>query len=224
MPIPGIDYLSPVRGFRNFFGRYGTVRGSMRGVFNAVLPVAVVDRYRDDSEGSLFGMTMFCTAPQPTYPAFAVGSVTDDWELLAANFSVYLPAMNTRFFTFNVYTPDSTYIPVETPNPAGLWLPGLNTDWSFTLGSLTGVGGYNSTFPVRAGFDCEGFGTQPASTFHNFWYQTDTTYFNPPLRVYRDYTLGFIATIPAYGTVNFLCSILYRIRPRTTDGPRTGTP
>lgn len=225
MAVSGLDYLAPVRAMRNFFGRYGTTVGAIRGVFNGIIPVAVVDRYRDDTEGSLFGLSMLSTAAAATYPAFAAGSSTDDWELLAVTLASLFPSWAGNVSApLYVYTPDSTYVPVETPSPPGFWQPGLNTDWSFTLGSVLGVAGYNTTLPPRLGFAVQSLSNQFNASTSGWGIAQDGAYtFDPPIRVYRDVTLGFIVDRPLFADVpSFSLSILYRIRPRTTDGPRTG--
>lgn len=221
-PAFGIDYLAPVRSFRNFFGRYGTTSGSIRGVLNAVIPVAVVDRFRDDTEGSLFGLTMATTVPAGRLCAFAMGSAADDWELLAANVGEIGIRLPTEFSTdFMVYTPDSTYIPVGLPSPVGFWEPGLNTDWSFTLSSVSGISGSNAALPARFGFMPFRSVDEPQPAPGNR-YQEHAARFDPPIRVYRDVTLGILADRALGGVNSFTCTILYRTLPRTTDGPRTG--
>lgn len=223
MPISGLDYLAPVRTFVNFFGRYGTVAGAIRGVWNGIIPVAVVDRYRDDTEGSLFGMTLFNSVPVGAVGAFAMGSPTNDWELLSMNWSLLTTGAGAAFiYECMVYTPDASYVPVVTPSPAGLFVPGLNTDWSFTLASLRGVGGHNPTFPARLGFFPLPSSVSAVGVVDGT-FRANAFTFDPPLRVYRNVTLGAIIS-PAnpFAATSSVLTILYRERPRTTDGPRTG--
>lgn len=227
MPIAGLDYIPPVRSFRNFFGRYGTTAGSIRGVFNGVIPVAVIDRYRDDTEGSVFALSATAQAIANTNAAFAVGSATDDWELLWANWGLFFPGLEPAANEFNlmVYTPDFTFNPVTTPAPAGFFVPGMNTDFAFTLGSVSMVAGHRVGLPTRFGlFPFMSFGWTPASTQPNSLEirQRPMTTFDPPIRVYRDVTLGFLMLEAATRAMDVTVSIGYRIRPRTTDGPRTG--
>jgi hypothetical protein len=226
MPAWGIDWLAPVRSFRNFFGTYGTTQGSIRGVLNAIVPVAIVDRYRDDDEGSLFGMTCTAAVPSNKYAAFSFGSVADDWELYAMNFGASWSNVpgNWSLHTLMIYTPDSTYQPVQHFAPAGIWVPGMNTDWSFTLGSVTGITGYNDTLPAR-------FGTMPFKSdtkgstspiYATVRFQNPEVVFDPPIRVYRDVSLSVVNVEAVSKQVDVTVSLRYRIRPRTTDGPRTG--
>lgn len=219
----GPTWLAPVRAMRNLFGRYGITGGQIRGLYSGIVPVAVVDRYRDDSEGSLYGMTMVNVTGVLQYPAFAMGSGVDDWEVLALNCGGYFPSpmgFDDWLVPF-VYSPDSTYLPVVTVNPLGFYEPGLVTNWSYTLGSVQGLCGSNPTLPPRIGF-------YPTGTYQTRLdvgtsTQGNAFAFDPPLRVYRDTTLGIILDIALTGTTpSFFVSVLYRIRPRTTDGPRTG--
>ena len=222
MPVSGLDYLAPVRSFVNFFGRYGTVRGRVRGIWNGIIPVAVVDRYRDDDEGSLFSIQAPAVVPAGQFAAFAMGSPTDDWELLACNWGDFNGGVGiNEVLNYFVYTPDATYTPVVTPSPAVLWTPGLNTDWSFTLGSVTMTSGHNPTQPVRWGFHPQAAQATGPGVFVGSHFGIPYT-FDPPLRVYRDVTLGFMAMETRLVARNPWLSVLYRIRPRTTDGPRTG--
>ena len=223
MPTSGLDYLAPVRSFRNLFGRYGTNRGAIRGIFNAVIPVAVVDRYRDDTEGSLYGMEMTGSCPPGSWPAFACGSVTDDWELLQANMLNWnFGTGATEWWSWYVYTPDASYVPVQLASPPGFWTPGLNTDWSFTLSSVTGLAGSNLAAPARGGFHPQSPVLMGPGANRGFaGSESGPAIFDPPIRVYRDVTLGFLG-YPRAAEVNCWLSILYRVRPRTTDGPRTG--
>lgn len=226
MPSSGIDWQSPSRTLRNFFGRYGITGGSIRGLYNGLLPVAVVDRYRDDSEGSQFALTMVSRCVSPNYASFAMGSPNDDWELHGLNFGVYwplvFPAVLERF-NLMIYTPDFTYVPVETPNPPGLYTPGLNTDFAFTLSSVSGAAGYNSALPARWGF----FGPKTSVTPMGVIGLPHTLYdseihFDPPIRVYRDVTLGMIVPDSHLDDFYAYVSARYTVRPRTTLGPRTG--
>lgn len=218
----GFSYKRPTRIFRNFFGRYGSVGASIRGVWDGIIPVAVVDRYRDDTEGSHYGLRVNYIASGNTgFAAIAMGSPSDDWELDQLTIGAFVPSFtNVQAITAMIYTPDAFYVPVVNPQPATISTPGLQTDFSFTLGSVTGVGGWNPTLPARWGHilgpSIPITAASPGSTIY------ETYRFNPPIRVYRDVTLGILFlnndTAGYSGTV----SALYRIRPRTTDGPKTG--
>lgn len=229
MPSAGIDWLSPSRTLRNLFGRYGITGGSIRGLYNAVMPVVVVDRYRDDTEGSQFAITATSlNVPAGRLPAFAFGSPDDDWELHGANFGTYdwQAAVVSRSTNCMIYTPDFTYVPVQTPSPAGFSQPGLNTNFPFTVSSVSGVAGHNAAapWPARFGFfPFESRLTSAARPLHSFDdYQNPAVTFDPPIRVYRDVTLGFLVVEPVLKIRDVSVSIRYTVRPRTTPGPRTG--
>jgi len=227
VPTTGLDFLAPaVRTMRNFYGRFGTVgNASIRGVYNGLLPVAVVDRFRDDTEGSLFSLTATAQAIAGSHAAFTMGSVTDDWELHALSWGIFFasaPGSTTRL-NLMVYTPDFTFIPVVTPAPAGFFVPGLNPDFAFTLGSLTAIAGHNPTLPGR-------FGRFPFSTLTmsslasppNTNTQNAEVRFDPPIRIYRDVSLGMTIIERPTVAVDHTISATYTIRPRTTPGPSTG--
>ena len=229
MPVGRIDWLPPVRSFRNFFGTYGTTSGSIRGVLNGIMPVAVVDRYRDDEEGSHFAITATALVAAGQHGAFSFGSTTDDWELLSANVSYFFSAgipQGSVWCTRNLmmYTPDASYQPVVTPSPVGIWIPGLQTDWSFTNGSVVGFTGHNPTLPgIFGSFPFETNNTSRTATpLVSVDFQRNETRFDPPIRVYRDVSLGFVIVETFDRQIDATMTIRYRIRPRTTDGPRTG--
>jgi len=197
-------------------------------VFNGIVPVAVVDRYRDDTEGSVFALSATSQTIANRWASFAIGSPSDDWELLYANYGIFFPGtaptVNVEL-ALMIYTPDASFNPVTTPSPAGFFVPGLNTDFAFTLGSVSAVAGYRNGIPSRFGlFPFMTFGWTPASTppFGLEIRQRPLTTFDPPIRVYRDVTLGFIMIDRANRAMDVTLTIGYRIRPRTTDGPRTG--
>lgn len=227
MPSAGIDWHSPSRTFRNLFGRYGITGGSIRGLYSGLLPVVVADRYRDDTEGSLFGITLYAEVIAGAYAAFALGSADDDWEIHHANLGTYVwttPAVN-MVRNFMVYTPDFTYVPVSIPAPAGLWEPGLNTNFPFTLSSVRGVAGYNAGVPSRFGhfpFRSISQTTSPFFTYNSTFFLETQVHFDPPIRVYRDVTLGFLCVESNPLPFDAMLSLLYTVRPRTTEGPRTG--
>lgn len=226
MPVSGLDWTAPaVRTMRNFFGRYGTVGASFRGIFTGITPVAVIDRYRDDSEGSQFGLAATAVVPAARNAAFSMGSITDDWELHRLSWGVFNAAAPpvTTPVNLMVYTPDFTFTPVTTPSPAGFFVPGLNTDFAFTLSSVNCVAGHNPTVPTRFGifpFQTLTFRTLAAGSGGNV--QSASVAFDPPIRVYRDVSLGFTVVEQVGTATEHTISASYTVRPRTTPGPRTG--
>lgn len=226
MPVAGLDFVAPaVRTMRNFFGRFGTVGASFRGVFNGIVPVAVIDRFRDDTEGSQFGLTATAIVPANRNAAFSMGSVNDDWELHRLSWGVFnavAPAATIRQ-NLMIYTPDFTFTPVTTPAPVGFFVPGLNTDFAFTLSSVNCVAGHNPGVPARFGifpFTTLTFRSTGGPSFGNV--QNTSVAFDPPIRVYRDVSLGFTVVEQATVATEHTISASYTVRPRTTPGPRTG--
>ena len=226
MPLPGLRYLSPTRTFRNFFGRFGITGGSIRGIWNGIVPVAVVDRYRDDTEGSLFGTTMTANVAANQHAAFAMGSVADDWELLAFSWGWFFPGALTfpHYMNMMIYTPTASFTPVTTPAPVGTFAPGLNTDFAFTFSGVVGVAGHNPGLPTPFGWIPMVTRTKTSGavvTSANF--QQENAYnFPVPLRIYRNVTLGFTMVETVNVALDVTITTLYRVRPRTTEGPRTG--
>lgn len=174
---------------------------------------------------------MSCTAQcaSGNHAAFAFGSSQDDWELVAANVSYFWPSglpPSPTWLTRNLmmYTPDASYTPIQNFSPAGFYVPGLQTDWSFTLGSVKGFVGYNGTLPgIFGSFPFETHNTSSSSTpLVSVDFQTNEVRFDPPIRIYRDVTLGFILIETFSRSLDVTLTIRYRLRSRTTDGPRTG--
>lgn len=224
MPVLGLDWLTPTRALRNFFARFGVIQGGIRGVLNAVIPVAIIDRYRDDHEGSIFAITGDAIdVPAGQHAAFAIGSAQDDWELLALQYGVWyhpVGAGTTQVHNLMLYTPDSTYNPIVNPSPVGFYIPGLNPDFAFTLGSVFLAAGFNPTVPIRWGFfpfpSHFQFTTAPVF-FEN------SVRFDPPIRIYREITLGLVDVHTHPVQHDARISFTYRIRPRTSSGPVVGT-
>jgi hypothetical protein len=222
-PTSGFRYLPPGgRSLRNWFGRWGTAGGDIRGLWNGIIPVALVDRFRDDTEGSLYGMTMTANVAANQHASFAMGSVVDDWELHQLQVGWFFPgALSTTVWNHMVYTPLSGFNPVPTPAPVGQFVPGLVTNFAFTFGSVFGVAGHNPSLPTPFGFFP--FTTKSASSLApvgstNF--QAGPAHrFDPPIRIFRSVTLGVITVETVSNAVDMTMTALYTIRPRTTDGP-----
>jgi hypothetical protein len=196
-------------------------------VFQGINPVAVVDRYRDDSEGSLYAITMTAIVPLGAFHgAFAFGSETDDWELHGANVGYALPTAlppgTETIINTMLYTPDASYTPIETASPAGFFAAGLNTDFAFTLGSVRGFAGYNTTLPTPFGYFpfISRFKSALSAGVVAPRFINASVPFDPPIRVYRNVTMGAVIIEQQPIAWQPTLSILYTIRPRTTDGPR----
>lgn len=223
-----IDWLPPVRSMRNFFGTYGTTTGSIRGVLNGIIPVAMVDRYRDDDEGSLFGMTVTAQGDANDHSTVAFGSSQNDWELVAANWGWFWPlghpSGTVMMGNIMMYTPPSTFQPITTFRPSGIFVPGLTPDWSFTFGSVNGFAGYNPNLPpIFGSFPFESHAKTTSSTLLNSVdFNWQEAVFDPPIRIYRDVVLAFTQIETFSRDMDLTVSIRYRERPRTTAGPATG--
>lgn len=241
MPVPGLDYIGISRGFRSFFQRWGATEArNFRAVFNAVVPVALVDRFRDDDEGSLFALSATSNGAPQQFSAVAFGSGRNEWELHAFNLGMARVGVTAGVITeqIHLFTPIEPYNPVVNA-PLGPFVPGLITNEAFTFGSVRGFGGANTALPPIEGMLVYQ-GTVGPSPFAGVTIETSLAWdgpsggsrifgrdlqsrptyrFDPPLRVRRDQTLAFQTlhrhTLgdPPPDSVILTASILYNERP-----------
>ncbi len=129
---------------------WGTRGGSLiRRIFNAVVPVTVVERHYGDLDGSLSSLTAGTPGALGFRPAVEFFSASRDWELHAVN--VFYPLMfdagltggstNYRMLV-HIFTAFAGYNPVEF-NPTIIFGPVLVTNPSFNQGTVRGQGGVN---------------------------------------------------------------------------------
>lgn len=204
----------------DFFGRWGDSRTNLRGMMDTVIPVAVVDNFRDDDRGSVFGTSAFATAgPANELPSVSFGSDVNDWELLQiTSWEVRFSTRINRIVQDHMFTPFN-YNPAATVSPVGTFAPGLINNRDFTFGSVRGVGGYNPVVPPLIG----------ATWLGPFGSLTDRSSVVPfahpglqmalPIRVYKDVTLTFqyVGTLGVGELVDLDVSILYRERPKVSQ-------
>lgn len=190
-------------------------------MMDGVIPVVVVDRFRDDDEGSVFGMSAFATGgPAGELPSVSFGSAVNDWELIQVvcsqvRFSTAVP----RLIQMHLFTPIAPYNPAATPAPVGFFGPGLLPNRNFTFGTLQAIGGYNAVAPGLVGmnFICPFVIGATSRSAGN----VDLRYsFSTPIRIYRDVTLTiqWIGTVAPGELADLDVSILYRERPKVTVG------
>lgn len=211
------------RNLQDWFGTWASTTRNIRAVWDGLIPVAVIDRFRDDSEGSVFGISAFTTGLAGEQSAVAMGSSINDVELLSiACRSIFFPSGAVLANdTFHLFTPINPYNPVATPNPVGFFSPGLITNKSFTFGTVTAVAGTNPVLPAIIGFEWHNPWNVNTAAFgalaFGFANGLNVVDFDPPIRVYRDTTLAVQQTFPpGGGSFSMLASFLYRERPRTT--------
>ena len=204
----------------DLFGRWGDPRSQLKSMLDGVLPVAVVDRFRGDDEGSIFGIDAFCTGNNNQFPSISFGSSVNDWELLAINqYAIDWAGLGgSKIFQAHLFTPIFPYNPALTLAPVGFFSPGLLLNRAFTFGTVSGLGGTNPALPALFGPSMLG----PGSTGNVGlirWFTNGSRYvFDPPIRVYKDITLtlqwtGTIGNTP----LSMFMSILYRERPKVSQ-------
>lgn len=203
----------------DFFGRWGDSRTNLRGMLDTVLPVAVVDRFRDDAEGSIFGIQAFAAAgPANQFPSVSFGSGVNDWELLAVTqMELQLSLVGNRVVHAHMFTPIEPYNPAATPAPVGFFANGLLTNRDFTFGTVQAIGGYNPALPPLFGPGIQGpFVLNNAARSPIILDLAEAYNFPIPIRIYRDTTLTFQWIGTNTGTIDMDVSILYRERPKVT--------
>ncbi len=150
--------MSSDLGFQSSGGRdtagignaWGTAGGSfIRRIFNAVIPVTVVERWFGELDGSLFGLTGGTGGALGFRPSVELVSEFRDWECHALN--IWYPIMATVGATagptdyeiaVSVFTAIQGYDPIEfaTVGPFG---PQLVTNANFDQGTVRGFAGVN---------------------------------------------------------------------------------
>jgi len=127
---------------------WGTRGGSfLRSIFNAVIPVTVVERWYGKLDGSLFGLTGGTDGFLGFRPSVEFFSESRDWELHSINVSY--PVMGTigatagpteyRIIT-TLFTAFAGFNPIEF-NPTILFGPQLITNDTFNQGTVRAQGG-----------------------------------------------------------------------------------
>jgi len=129
---------------------WGTRGGSfIQRIFNAVIPVTIVERWYGDTDGSLFGLSAGTLGTFGLRPAVIFISTFVDWELHSIN--VWFPQMQGVAATggpleyriaTNLFTEASGFNAILI-NPVGPFGPQLVTNDNFNQGSVRGFGGVN---------------------------------------------------------------------------------
>lgn len=156
MPVSGLDWKYQVKDLSRLFRRWGSHASNIRGVFNGILPVQIVDRWRDEDEGSLFAMTIWADAQGITagwHPSCVIGTIDDDTETEILGWQAWYRWRST--FTaglviphkLHLFTPIAPYTPLDVANPVGFYTPGMITDYGFTFGNTRGIGGFAAALP-----------------------------------------------------------------------------
>ncbi len=222
MSAPGIGYTNVGKRTADLFRRWRSSELGLRAMWNAILPVVVVDRYRDDDEGSIYGLTVFTGGNPTEFPSAAFGSGVNDWELLGIHAGIFFPVGASGFANLraHLFTPILPYNPVVNLNPVGFFSNQLLTNRDFTFGTVQGVGGTNPVLPFQTGFQPGGHHivSSIGGFFTPIWgFRSNYARFDPPIRIFADVTLAAQLISPVFGglSTGWEVSILYRERPKS---------
>lgn len=212
---PGIGTLPAQRSSRRFFQLWRT-SGSLRSIWNTIVPVSVVQRYRSEDEGSHRALTVESWGTANEFSAVYVGTdITSGGE----NYIIEIDALNSHRLCpaavspfpvdLHLFTPLNPYNPVSTLSPFGIYTPGLFLDPSFTEGTFIGFGGSNPSLPSYVGLTLEKFDSVMSAAR---WYANHTETlltFDPPLRIYPGSGICLqmrskVVTQPIYLNATFL--------------------
>lgn len=127
---------------------WGTRGGSLvRRIFNAVVPVTVVERWYGELDGSQFGLTGGTSGALAFRPAVEFWSDSRDWELhtischypIMWNVGLTAGPLEYRIVT-TLFTAFAGFNPIEF-NPTILFGPQLITNTTFNQGTVRSMGG-----------------------------------------------------------------------------------
>ena len=195
----------------DLFGRWGDSRTQIRGMLDHAVPVVVVDTFRDDDEGSVYGIHARGGSAPFSFASVNFGSAVNDWELLQLTSLSYSAGFIPNTVQIHMFTPIAPYNPALNLSPVGFFPPALINNRAFTFGTVTGIGGHNPALPPFAGPSMMPFvgGVLELDFVQPF-------VFDPPIRIYRDTTLTFQWLGSTIGAVSIFADILYRERPKVS--------
>lgn len=188
---PGLGTIQPAVGSQRFFKRWGAI-GNLRSIWNSVVPVAQVDRWRNEEEGTFYGMSVASYGAANNYTAAALVAPTGQpgypntiLEVQRINISWQVPAAVGQInVDFHVMSPETGYNPIATLNPVGIYRAGLSTQPAGGWGSATGFGGYTNTLSAQGtGYRLQLFTTSAPTV--GYWFTVSSLVsqpFDPPLR------------------------------------------
>lgn len=203
------------RNFSDWFSTWASTTRNVRAIYDGVIPVALIDRFRDDNEGSLFAVQAATAGLAGSRSSVVIGSAENDFQLHALTFRLTPGiAVVSIPLELHLFTPIDPYNPVAVPSPVGFFQPGLITNKAFTFGSVLAVAGTNPLLPPVFGMlFVQQFNINPAGSASDN--DGRVVYFDPPVRVYRDGTLALQGLTPVSATAWTLeASFLYSERPR----------
>jgi len=210
--IGGGGYEPTGRDFSLLFEHWGSLPDNLRAILNLAIPTVTVSRFRDDFEGSLWGIAVGTGGAANEFPAVALGSSTNAWEIhsiFCQNTGVAVGSvMRSRA---HIFTPVFPYNPVLNLNPVGFFVPGFITNRAFSFGSVRGLAGTNPLFPAIQGPQFRGEGITNGAI-------NDTSVsmderFDPPLRIKQDQTFAIQGLSTNVFAAGMAVSILYNELP-----------
>ena len=215
------EELTSTKRLEDFLGRWGARSLNIAKLWSTVVPVAVVDRFRDDSEGSIravpfehtgvplefTGAALFVDSSDPFAPDLEIHGL---WVGIDGRASA-TESSSLSFSMWNLFTPIAPYNPVLN-NTVGPFANGLMLDKDFTFGRALCLTGTN---PVAAPFQGLIFKGERDTLPLNIIGRGRYLRFDPPLRVYRGVTLAVQTFLldPAKST-HIIGSFFYTERPR----------
>jgi len=230
--VPGVGFIPYSRNMLRWAREWGTLRGgNFQALFNSVIPVSVIDRFRDNDEGSVYGIkvTSNGSAVLGERTAVIFFSVDPDVEfhVHSINWDYDFNTTNVVFATLSMgvmmYTPILPHNPVEIA-PVGLFVPGLITTEQFTFGSIRGIAGRSLVAATLDGFELNRtselidesiisqiprssaymapFGTGNSEMWGADRRSQNTRNFDPPLRIRSFETIAFQMTIANQAGLN----------------------
>ncbi len=209
-------WRSVTRRTLDLFGRWGDSRTQLRAMLDHIIPVVVVDRFRDDQEGSMFGIHARGGRTGTETPSVSFGSAVNDWELHKITSLSY--SASNRPFTIgaHMFNPIAPYNPATFLSPVGLFAPALINNRAFTFGTVNAIGGSNPTLPAIVGPSVVPFLDNPGNLTLEAFTPID---FDPPIRVYRDSTLTFQWFGDSFqpGGLSLFVDIIYSERPKVSQ-------
>lgn len=162
--VPGVGFRPFARNMIGWAREWGTLRQeNFRAVFNAVIPVSVVDRFRDNDEGSVFGLRVISGGISQALGPGEITAIiffsTDpnvEFHVHSVNWHYDFDTTNAVFRIVEMgvmmYTPIAPHNPVAIA-PVGLFVPGLITTEMFTFGSVRGIAGRSTVDATVPGFE-----------------------------------------------------------------------
>lgn len=165
--MPEYGWLQTARNWTRFGDRWGTRGGNpISGLLNAVVPVSVIERFRDEDEGGVrgitvvspgFGTTLPVGVGDVEFPACCFAHLTSAWNIHSVNiaFDRATPLGGASGNQTNyqeivgMYSPFAPYNPCANNTGGAVFRPGLIARTPFTFGGVFGLGGTNPALPIQ---------------------------------------------------------------------------